>query len=88
MVEYFVHVSGVPRRTIDISPGAGWRRAGRALIAAVVLTMVLPLLWLLGGLLVLTLLGGAAAMFAAAFARQWWRSRRTHDPAIDIVDLR
>jgi len=86
MIEFLVHEPDGPRRTIDISPGAGWRRAGRALLIAVVLTMVLPLLWLLGALVVLGLLGATVALLVWVFAMQWWRSRRTDDRVIDIVD--
>lgn len=56
--------------TIDITPGAGWRRGMRRAGVALVLMLALPLLWLLGALTLLGLLGGVAAMLLLGVARQ------------------
>lgn len=58
------------RRTIDITPGAGWRRGMRQAGAVLVLAIVLPVLWLVGSLALLGLLGAAAVMLLWGVARQ------------------
>ena len=78
----------VRHRTIDVTPGAGWHRTARALAAASVLVIVLPLLWLLGAVLALGLLGTTAVMLGWTFVRQWRRPRRGVGPGDDTVDVR
>lgn len=84
---YFARVVRTTRHTIDITPGARWRRAVRASIALAVFAVVFPLLWLLGGLVVLALVGGAIVMLAWATARQRWEGRRAAS-RVDTVDMR
>jgi hypothetical protein len=50
------------QRVIDITPVPWWRRVARAISALVIFVVAVPLLWLLGGLFALALLGGTAAM--------------------------
>lgn len=71
----FIHPQLNRQRTIDITPGAGWRRAARAALTLLLLLVVLPLLWLVGGLVLLGLAGAAAVLLAVGFARAWWLRR-------------
>ncbi|HWS05134.1 MAG TPA: hypothetical protein VN230_05040 [Burkholderiaceae bacterium] len=64
-------------RVIDITPVPWWRRTARAALALSVLLLAVPLLWLLGGLVALALLGGTAAMLCLMMVRTWWSSRAT-----------
>lgn len=59
--------------TIDITPGAVWRRGVRRAGAALVLAVALPLLWLFGALTLLALLGGVAVMLLWSVVRQAMR---------------
>ena len=61
----FIHLQLNRQRTIDVTPGAGWRRAARAALTVLQLVVVLPLLWLVGGLVLL----------AIGLARAWWLGR-------------
>lgn len=72
----YIHLHLNRQRTIDVTPGAGWRRAARALLVALVLVVVLPLLWLIGGLVLLGLVGAAAVLLAVGLARAWWLRRQ------------
>lgn len=78
------------RRTIDITPGAGWRRGLRRAGVALVLALALPVLWLLGALTLLGLLGGAAALLLWGAARQAApsRARFRHGHGSDAGDER
>lgn len=59
----YLHLPRVhTQRVIDITPLPWWRRAARAALAFVIFVVAMPLLWLLGGLFALALLGGTAAM--------------------------
>lgn len=58
-------------RVIDITPMPWWRRSARAAAALLIFVVAVPLLWLLGGLLALALLGVAAAMLAGRRVRTW-----------------
>ncbi len=66
--------SAKPRPTIDVTPGAGWRRgmrgAGLAMVPGLGLAVVLPVLWFLGALALLTMLGGVAVMLLWGMVRQ------------------
>ena len=73
MVQLFEHMPQMPRRTIDITPGAGLRRTGRALLGAALLTIMLPVLWLIGGLVLLAFFGAAVVVLTTLAARQWMR---------------
>ncbi len=68
--------------TIDVTPGAGWRRGMRRAGVVLVLALALPLLWLLGTLTLLALLGGVAVMLLWGVMRQAMpprgRSGRSH----------
>ena len=61
------------RPTIDVTPGAGWRRGlrrvGLAMTLMLVLAVMLPLLWLFGALTLLAMLGGVAAMLLWGIVR-------------------
>ena len=73
---------GRPRRTVDISPGAAWRRSGRMLLAALALLVGLPLLWLLGALALLAALGAlSGGLMLLALRGAWRRHRRAPLPA-------
>lgn len=68
----FVHLHRVrTHRVIDVTPVPWWRRAARAASALSIVAVAVPLLWLLGGLFALLLLGRAAAMLAHARVRRW-----------------
>lgn len=70
MNQTHVRWSSNVRPTIDVTPGAGWRRGVRRAGAALLLALALPVLWLLGALTLLGLLGGMALMLLWAVARQ------------------
>lgn len=65
--------------TIDVTPGAGWRRGlrrvGLAMTLMVMLAVVLPLLWLFGALTLLATLGGVAVMLLWGMVRQAFAPR-------------
>lgn len=71
----FIHLQLNRQRTIDVTPGAGWRRATRAALTVLLLVVVLPLLWLVGGLVLLGLVAAAVALLAIGLARAWWLGR-------------
>ena len=73
MLQPFEYMPQMPRRTIDITPDAGLRRAGRALLGAALLTIMLPVLWLIGGLVLLAFFGAAVVVLTTLTARQWMR---------------
>lgn len=73
MLQPFEYMPQIPRRTIDITPGAGLRRAGRALLGAALLPIMLPVLWLIGGLVLLAFFGAAVVVLTTLAARQWMR---------------
>lgn len=79
----FEYMPQMPRRTIDITPRASWRRAGRALLGAALLTIVLPVL--VGGLALLAFLGAVAVVPTALAARQWRRARHANNGRVDTV---
>ena len=62
-------------RVIDITPVPWWRRAARAALALLIFVVAVPLLWLLGSLFTLALLGGTAAMLLAVMVRMWRMGR-------------
>lgn len=72
-------------RTIDGTPGAGWRRAVKTIASIGVIAVVLPLLWLLGALVLLAVVGGTAVLFACLMLRAAWANRRRAGGGIDIV---
>ncbi len=65
----------IENRTIDVTPGAGWRRIARSVLAGALLIVGLPLLWLVGGLVMLALVGAVALLVLAATLRPWWARR-------------
>ncbi len=71
------HRPPMRRTTIDITPGAGWRRAARGALAALVLLIAVPLLWFFGVLLLLGLVAAGALLVGAVIVQQAWRSRRS-----------
>jgi nicotinamide riboside transporter PnuC len=72
----YLHLPRVhAHRVIDITPMPWWPRAARAALALLIFVVVVPLLWLLGLLFALALLGGAAAMLAGAMVRMWQLDR-------------
>lgn len=88
MKQTFSPYTGVPRRTIDITPGAAWRRTARLLVSAALLAITLPLLWLLGGLALLGLAAAASVAFAWLAARLWWTGRLAAGQPVDIANPR
>lgn len=88
MLRPFQYMRQMPRRTIDITPGAGLRRAGRVLLGAALLTVMLPLLWLIGGLVLLAVFGATAVVLTALAARQWWRGRQANNGRVDTMKRR
>ena len=77
-------------RVIDITPVPWWRRTARAASALLIFVVAVPLLWLLGGLFALALLGGTAAMLLVGLvqagrmdraARRSTDASRPSDPA-------
>jgi hypothetical protein len=60
-----LHAPRATRRAIDITPGAGWRRAGKWVLAAAVATILVPLFCLLGALLLLGMLCAAIVLGTA-----------------------
>ena len=66
--------------TIDIAPGAGWRRGMRRAGIALMLALALPLQWLLGSLTLLALLGGVAVMLLWGVVRRAIPSRGRSRP--------
>lgn len=82
MNQTHVRWSGTLRPTIDITPGAGWRRGMRRAGVALMLVLALPVLWFLGALTLLGLLGGVAVTVFWGVARQAMspggRFRRSH----------
>lgn len=87
----YLHLPRVPaQRVIDITPLPWWRRTARAALALLIFVVAVPLLWLLGGLFALALLGGTAAMLLAGVvhagrmgrvARRSANTSRRSDPA-------
>ena len=72
----YLHLPRVhTHRVIDITPMPWWRRTARAALALAIFVVAVPLLWLLGGLFALALLGGAAAMLAGGMVRMWRMDR-------------
>jgi len=61
--------------TIDVTPGAGWRRGMRRAGVALLLAVALPVLWFLGALTLLGLLGGVAVMLLWGLVRRAMPSR-------------
>ena len=76
------------RLTVDVTPGTGWRSTERTVAAAVILTLALPLAWMLGALIAFALLGSAAVLLSWAFVRSKLRRRRVVRPSDDIIDMR
>lgn len=63
MSTIYLHLPRVhTQRVIDITPLPWWRRTARAALALLIFVVAVPLLWLLGALFALALLGGTAAM--------------------------
>jgi hypothetical protein len=81
MLLLFESMPRMTRRTVDITPGAGLRRAGRALLGAALLTIMLPVLWLIGGIVLLAFFGAAVLVLTALAARQWLRRGMRRSPA-------
>ena len=81
-----VRWSAYSRPTIDVTPGAGWRRGlrrvGLAMMVGLVPAVALPVLWLFGALTLLAMLGGVAVMLLWGMVRQAYaprgRSRQGH----------
>ncbi len=65
------------RTTIDITPGAGWRRSVRGVLLALVLLVLVPMLWFFGILLLLGLVAAGALLVGAVIVQQAWRTRRS-----------
>ena len=63
------------QRVIDITPLPWWRRTARAALALSIVVVAVPLLWLLGSLFALALLGGTAAMLVIGVVRTWQMDR-------------
>lgn len=86
MNQTHVRWTAYSRPTIDVTPGAGWRRGlrrvGLAMMLGLVLAVALPMLWLFGTLTLLALLGGVAVMLLWGVVRQAItprvRSRQRH----------
>lgn len=87
MLEFVIYPPG-QRRTIDITPGARWRRMLRVAVATLLITIVLPLLWLFGGLVLLALLGVASIVIAWIFVKLWWQDRCAVGRGNDFRDAR
>ncbi|MDP1532095.1 MAG: hypothetical protein Q8L92_00785 [Rubrivivax sp.] len=87
----YLHLPRVrTHRVIDITPLPWWRRTARAALALLIFVVAVPLLWLLGGLFTLALLGGTAAMLVVGMvhagrldraARRSANASRPSDPA-------
>ncbi|MBL0140549.1 MAG: hypothetical protein IPP91_00345 [Betaproteobacteria bacterium] len=88
MIERRFHDYRASRRVIDVTPGARWRSAVRAALTTALIVVALPLLWLAGSLVLLGLLGAAAATLAWAYARHGWRSWQSSGRDGGTVDLR
>ena len=72
----YLHLPRVrTHRVIDITPLPWWRRTARAALALLIFIVAVPLLWLLGGLFALALLGGTAAMLVGGLVRTWRMER-------------
>ena len=88
MQDHLFYASAPRRPMIDITPGAGWRRAVRTAAAAVILTLALPLAWMLGALIAFALLGAAVVLLGWAYFSSKRRRRRVVRPSDDIIDMR
>ena len=87
MQDNLFYSSAPLRPTIDVTPGAGWRRTARTAAAAAMLTLSLPLAWMLGALIVFALLGAAAVWLGWAFFSSKLHRRRVVRPYDDIIDM-
>ena len=88
MQDDLFYASAPLRPTIDVTPGAGWRRTVRTAAAAVILTVALPLAWMLGALIAFALMGAAAVLLGWAFFSSKLHRRRVMRPSDDIIDMR
>ena len=79
---------GTLRYIVDITPGARWRLAMRTAGIALLLAVVLPVLWFLGALTLLGLMGAVAAMLIWGMARNslWPRGRRDPSHGVGATD--
>ena len=88
MQEDLFYSSAPLRPTIDVTPGAGWRRTAQTAAAAVTLTLALPLAWMLGVLIAFALLGAAVVLLGWAFLSSKLHRHRVVRPSDDIIDMR
>ena len=88
MQEDLFYSSASLRPTIDVTPGTGWRRTAQTAAAAVILTLALPLAWMLGALIAFALLGAAVVLLGWAFLSSKLHRRRVVRPSDDIIDMR
>ena len=76
------------RPTIDVTPDASWRRTARTAVVVVMLTLALPLTWMLGALIAFALLGAVAVSFGCAYLSSGLRRRRVVRRSDDTIDMR
>ena len=88
MQDDLFYASAPLRPTIDITPGAGWKRTARTAAAAAILTLALPLAWMLGALIAFALLGAAVVLLGWALFSSKLRRRRVVRPSDDTIDMR
>lgn len=67
--------AGQGARIIDVTPGARWKTTLRNVGIGLALLVLVPLLWLVAGVVVLGLIGVGFLVFTAFFARTWWLQR-------------
>ena len=87
MHDHLFHDSVWRRRSIDLT-GGGWRSAARAVAAAALPAIALPLVWTLGALIAFALLGAAAALLVGAVVRSKLHRHRVAGSSDDIIDMR
>ena len=88
MQDDLFYASASPRPAINVTPGADRRRIFRTVAAVVILTIALPLAWMLGAMIAFVLLGAAVVLLGWAFVRSKLRRRRVVRPCGDIIDMR
>ena len=88
MQDDLFYASAFSRPATIGAPGAGWRRIFRTAAAVVILTIALPLAWMLGAMIAFVLLGAAVVLLGWAFVRSKLRRRRVVRPCGDIIDMR